>query len=178
MSDFLTERRRKSKKVYSGVLLHVFEDTVELPDGNHSRREYIKHPGASLIVPVFEDGSVLMERQFRYPVDQVIDELPAGKLDADESPIDAAKRELAEETGYSANEWIELGTLMPCVGYSDERIHVFLARSLALVGQSLDDEEFIETFTVPFNELYESALDGRIQDAKTLIAIFWAKKFL
>jgi len=129
-------------------------------------------------VPVFEDGSVLMERQFRYPVNQVIDELPAGKLDADESPIDAAKRELAEETGYSANDWIELGTLMPCVGYSDERIHVFLARNLTLVGQSLDDEEFIETFTVPFNELYESALDGRIQDAKTLIAIFWAKKFL
>mgnify|MGYP000518910493 CR=1 FL=1 len=178
MSDALTERRRKSTKVYSGVLLHVFEDTVELPDGNCSRREYIKHPGASLIVPVFEDGSVLMERQFRYPVDQVIDELPAGKLDADESPIDAAKRELAEETGYSANDWIALGTLMPCVGYSDERIHVFLAQGLTLVGQSLDDEEFIETFTVPFNELYESALDGRIQDAKTLIAIFWAKKFL
>lgn len=178
MSDALTERHRKSKKVYSGVLLHVFEDTVELPDGNCSRREYIKHPGASLIVPVFEDGSVLMERQFRYPVDQVIDELPAGKLDADESPIDAAKRELAEETGYSANDWIALGTLMPCVGYSDERIHVFLAQGLTLVGQSLDDEEFIETFTVPFNELYESALDGRIQDAKTLIAIFWAKKFL
>ena len=178
MSDDLTEKKINSKLVYEGRLLRVFKDEVELPDGERASREYIKHPGASVIVPIFSDDAVLIEYQFRYAIDSEVIELPAGKLDYGEEPIDTARRELLEETGYSASHWEELGTLLPCIGYSNERIHAFLARDLRFSGQKLDDGEFIKTDRVPLKTLVDWAHEGRISDAKSIIALLWAKNIL
>ena len=173
MSDDFTEIKRSSKLVYSGKLLTVHEDEVCLPDGKLSRREYIAHPGAALIAPLFEDDSILLERQYRYPVGEHCYELPAGKLEPNEPTIDTAKRELLEETGYVAAEWSEVCTLLPCIGYSNERIVFFLARGLTYRGASLDDGEFLETLRLPVDEALEWVRDGRIRDAKTMLGLLW-----
>jgi len=130
MAQDFTEKQLNSRLVYSGKMLEVREDEVKLPGGAESTREYVVHPGASVIVPLFEDGTVLVERQYRYPVGEHMLELPAGKIDKKEDPESAARRELLEETGYEAARWDFIGTLMPCIGYSDELIYVYLARSL------------------------------------------------
>jgi ADP-ribose pyrophosphatase len=176
-SDF-TERKITSRAVYRGRLLKVNEDEVSLPDGSSALREYVVHPGAAIILPLFDDGSVLLERQFRYPLGQHFYELPAGKLEPDEAPIDTAKRELLEETGYAAAEWRELGRLHPCVGYSDERIDFFLARKLEFRGAHLDQGEFLETLRVPLAESVDWIRRGRISDTKTILGLFWAEKLL
>jgi ADP-ribose pyrophosphatase len=176
-SDF-TERKIASRAVYRGRLLKVNEDEVSLPDGSSALREYVVHPGAAIILPLFDDGSVLMERQFRYPLGQHFYELPAGKLEPDEAPIETAKRELLEETGYAAAEWRELGRLHPCVGYSDEKIDFFLARKLEFRGAHLDEGEFLETLRVPLAESVDWIRRGRITDTKTILGLFWAEKLL
>jgi ADP-ribose pyrophosphatase len=176
-SDF-TERKITSRAVYRGRLLKVNEDEVSLPDGSTALREYVMHPGAAIILPLFDDGSVLLERQFRYPLDQHFYELPAGKLEPDEAPIETAKRELLEETGYAAAEWRELGRLHPCVGYSDEKIDFFLARKLEFRGAHLDEGEFLETLRVPLAESVDWIRRGRITDTKTILGLFWAEKLL
>jgi ADP-ribose pyrophosphatase len=176
-SDF-TEKKITSRAVYRGRLLKVNEDEVSLPDGSSALREYVVHPGAAIILPLFDDGSVLLERQFRYPLGQHFYELPAGKLEPDEAPIDTAKRELLEETGYAAAEWRELGRLHPCVGYSDERIDFFLARKLEFRGAHLDQGEFLETLRVPLAEGVDWIRHGRISDTKTILGLFWAEKLL
>ena len=130
MSSDFTEKKVSSRVAYRGSLLRVNEDEVTLPDGSTALREYVVHPGAAIILPMFDDGSVLLERQYRYPVGQHFYELPAGRLEPDEAPLETAKRELLEETGYVAAEWRELGRLHPCIGYSDERIDFFLAHRL------------------------------------------------
>jgi ADP-ribose pyrophosphatase len=176
-SDFI-ERKITSRAVYRGRLLKVNEDEVSLPDGSTALREYVMHPGAAIILPLFDDGSVLLERQFRYPLDQHFYELPAGKLEPDEAPIETAKRELLEETGYAAAEWRELGRLHPCVGYSDEKIDFFLARKLEFRGAHLDEGEFLETLRVPLAESVDWIRRGRITDTKTILGLFWAEKLL
>jgi len=176
-SDF-TERKITSRAVYRGRLLKVNEDEVSLPDGSSALREYVVHPGAAIILPLFDDGSVLLERQFRYPLGQHFYELPAGKLEPDEAPIETAKRELLEETGYAAAEWRELGRLHPCVGYSDEKIDFFLARKLEFRGAHLDEGEFLETLRVPLAESVDWIRRGRITDTKTILGLFWAEKLL
>jgi ADP-ribose pyrophosphatase len=176
-SDF-TERKIASRAVYRGRLLKVNEDEVSLPDGSSALREYVVHPGAAIILPLFDDGSVLMERQFRYPLGQHFYELPAGKLEPDEAPIETAKRELLEETGYAAAEWRELGRLHPCVGYSDEKIDFFLARKLEFRGAHLDEGEFLETLRVPLAESVDWIRRGRITDTKTILGLFWAEKLV
>jgi ADP-ribose pyrophosphatase len=176
-SDF-TERKITSRAVYRGRLLKVNEDEVGLPDGSSALREYVVHPGAAIILPLFDDGSVLLERQFRYPLGQHFYELPAGKLEPDEAPIETAKRELLEETGYAAAEWRELGRLHPCVGYSDEKIDFFLARKLEFRGAHLDEGEFLETLRVPLAESVDWIRRGRITDTKTILGLFWAEKLL
>jgi len=164
--------------VYDGGLLKVHRDIVSLPDGTQGSREFIRHPGAVAVVALFDDGSVLLERQFRYPHDRDFIEIPAGKLEPGEPHLDTAKRELLEETGYTAVEWRRLCVLHTAIGYTDEGIELFLARHLTLQARKLDAGEFLEVFQLPFGEAVEMVRDGRITDAKTVAALLWVKSFL
>jgi ADP-ribose pyrophosphatase len=172
----LTEHTVEQNTVYQGKLLHVREDTVRLPDGAMSRREYIVHPGAAMVVAMPDEGSVIMERQYRYPVRAHMYELPAGKIDPGEDPLDTAKRELLEETGYRAAQWRHLVTTYPVVGYSDERIEIYLATELEFVGARLDDGEFLEVFTLTIDEAVEWIRQGRIGDSKTMTGLLLAQR--
>lgn len=173
--DELEEKQLSSEKIFDGVILHVYKDEVELPNGNRAGREYIAHMGAVGIVPLTEDGKVIMERQFRYPLHDVITEIPAGKLDGPkEDRLDAAKRELLEETGITADEWIDLGDYHPSAAYCSERLTLYLARGLHMGVQKLDTDEFLNIMQVPFEEIIDDCLTGKITDGKTISAILKA----
>jgi ADP-ribose pyrophosphatase len=178
MSDDFTETKKTSKLVYSGKLLKVHEDEVVLPDGKTARREYVAHPGAAVILALFEDNSILLERQYRYPVSQHCYELPAGKLEPDEPSLETAKRELLEETGYVAQEWSVVCTMLPCIGYSDERIECFLARDLSYRSSSLDEGEFLETLRLPLPVALQWVRSGKIRDSKTMLGLLWLDRIL
>jgi ADP-ribose pyrophosphatase len=170
----LIETTLASDQVFSGVLLDVRRDRVNLPNGKESVREYIRHPGAVVILAMLPNGNLLFERQFRYPLRSVFLELPAGKYDRGEGIMDAARRELREETGYEADDWKLLGTMHPCIGYSDERIDIVLAKSLRQVAeQSLDENEFIELVELGPEAASALVLTGDITDGKTIAALFW-----
>jgi ADP-ribose pyrophosphatase len=172
----LAEHYLSGEQVFDGNLLKVYRDHVRLPDGSHGQREYIKHPGAVAIVPLFDDGSILLERQFRYPHHKVFIEVPAGKLEPNEPHLETAKRELLEETGYTAREWKHLATIHTAIAYTNEAIDLFVARKLSHTGGAqLDAGEFVETIVVPFDEALAMVKDGRITDAKTVAALLWAK---
>ena len=173
----LEEKLVSGAEVYSGDLLHVQRDVVRLPDGSTGTREYIRHPGAAVVVPILDDGRVLLERQFRWPHRRVFIELPAGKVDKGESALEAAKRELLEETGYTATGWKRLGVIHTSVAYTDEGIEIFVARGLAKGGRKLDKGEFLEIFDVPLEEALAMVADGRITDAKTVAALLWVRQF-
>ena len=170
--DALEELELDSEPVFEGALLKVRRDRVRLPDGAESMREYVRHPGAVVVLAVLPDGRLLFERQYRYPLRRAFLELPAGKIDAGEDLLGCACRELREETGYEADEWQYLGVMHPCIGYSDERIEIFLARGLSHVGDALDDGEFLEVLTLSVEEALEAAQDGRITDGKSIVALF------
>jgi ADP-ribose pyrophosphatase len=178
MDAHLKESRIDSVIVYDGAFLKVRRDNVRLPDGKSTIREYIKHPGAVVILPVFDDGSVLIERQFRYPLDQVFIEFPAGKIDPNEDPLVCAKRELKEETGYSASDWQYVCTIHNAIAYSDEHLDIYIARGLTEGERELDDEEFLETMKLPFSEVMDLLRNGKITDVKTVIGAFWLDKIL
>lgn len=168
----LAERQLSSKEIFDGRILHVFEDTVSLPNGKSASREYLRHIGAVCIVPVLENGDVLVERQYRYPVAQVLTEIPAGKLDRrDEDHLLAAQRELREETGAVAERWQSLGVFYPACAYSDEAIEMFLAQDITFTAREPDEDEFLNVVRVPLEELYTDVMAGRIPDAKTQIAV-------
>jgi ADP-ribose pyrophosphatase len=169
----LTEHFVAGSRVFDGSLLKVHRDTVRLPDGSEGSREYIRHPGAVAIVPLFEDGNVLLERQFRYPNRREFIEIPAGKIDAGEPHLATAKRELLEETGYTASVWTRLGVMHTAIGYTDEAIELFLAKGLEHRGAQLDPGEFLEVLRVPFDEAIAMVRDGRITDAKTVVGLLW-----
>lgn len=175
MDSNLQEIQVSSETIYDGNVLHVREDMVELPNKNLASRELIRHIGAVCVIPVTDDGRVIVERQFRYPVNRVILEIPAGKLDsADEDRLEAAKRELREETGMTAEKWTDIGEYLPAPAYSDERITMYLATGLHSGEQDLDDDEFLEVFRVPLKELVDDVMAGKISDGKTQIAVLKA----
>lgn len=163
---------------YDGDFLKVQRDSVRLPDGKTTSREYIKHPGAVVVLPLFDDGTVLLERQFRYPLDRVFIEFPAGKIDPNEDPLDCAKRELREETGYSAKDWQFVCTIHNAIAYSDEHLDIYLARGLEAGESKLDEGEFLETFHASVADMLAWIREGKITDVKTVIGAFWLEKIL
>ena len=175
----LGEKQTASEDIFDGIILHVVRDTVELPNGHSSVREVIRHIGAVCVIPVTENNEIIVERQYRYPLDRVILEIPAGKLDfPDENRLSAIQRELREETGYSADEWMEIGDFHPAPAYSDEYITMYLARGLHKGEQDLDADEFLNVCTVPLKDLVDDVMNGEISDAKTQVAILKAARIL
>ncbi|MGZ3182866.1 MAG: NUDIX domain-containing protein [Telluria sp.] len=172
----LTEKRISGETAYDGKFLKVERDLIELPDGKQTHREYIRHPGAVVVLPLLDDGRVLLERQYRYPNAQVFIEFPAGKIDAGEDHLACAQRELQEETGYTAREWQFVCTIHNAIAYSDEHLELFLARGLQAGEAKLDDGEFLECFTTTVPELLEMVRRGEVTDVKTIIGAFWLEK--
>ena len=174
----MSETQVSSETVFHGKLLHVKADRVRLSNGHEATREYILHPGAAMIIAMTDDQTIALIRQFRYPLARHFIELPAGKIDPGEDPFDTAKRELREECGYVATEWRHLTTLHPGIGYSNERIELYLARGITQLERQLDDDEFLETVLVPVTEAMEWIRDGRITEAKAVTGLLWAEKIL
>lgn len=181
MKDFenLAEVQTGSQEIFDGVILHVFKDTVQLPNGKEATREVIRHVGAVGVIPITDDGKVIIERQFRYPLNRVVTEIPAGKLDSTaEDRLSAAKRELEEETGYTAKEWVSMGDYYPTPAYCDERITLYLAQGLELGQRHLDEDEFLNFEFVPLADLVDDVMAGRITDGKTQVAVLKAARML
>ena len=178
----LIEQRLSSQELFKGRLLHAFRDTVRLPDGSDANREYVVHPGAVMIVPLLEDAAgelrVVLERQFRYPIGQVMIEFPAGKRDPAEDLQLCAQRELQEETGYCAAQWARAGVLHPVVSYSTEFIEIWFARGLCAGQRQLDPGEFLDVLSATPAELLQWCCDGTVTDAKTLTAALWLQNVM
>ena len=174
----LIETQISSETIASGGMLTVKRDQVKLPNGNTSQREYVLHPGAVAIVPLLANGNVILEKQFRYPLHQVFIELPAGKIDPGEEVLVTGQRELLEETGYSASEWVKLGQVHPCIGYSNEVIHMYLARGLVQGAYQRDEDEALVVFEASFADCLGMIDHGEITDGKTIAALYLAEKYL
>lgn len=165
-------------ELLKGHFLHVVRDTVQLPDGAHAPREFVLHPGAVMVIGLLDDGQVVMERQYRHPLRSVVIEFPAGKRDPSESSLACARRELQEETGYSAREWAFAGRLAPTIAYSDEIIDIWFARGLSLGERHLDDGEFLDVFSAYPDELRAWCRSGDVIDSKTLVGMLWLDQVL
>ena len=174
----LKETCLETELKYDGNFIKVRKDRVRLPDGQASTREYVVHPGAVAVLALLDNGNLVMERQFRYPLQREFVELPAGKIEPGEDILDCARRELLEETGYAAREWLHLSTAWPCIGYADERIEYFLARGLTHQGSRPDEGEFLEVFELPLAEGVTWVRQGRMDDSKTIVGLFWLEKHL
>lgn len=174
----LVETRVDSVEILKGRFLHAMRDTVRLPDNTQATREYVIHPGAVMIVAQLDDGRLVLERQYRYPVQAVMLEFPAGKLDPGEASLACARRELLEETGYTAREWARAGVLHPVISYSTEFIDIWFARGLTLGQRKLDAGEFLDVFTATPDELLAWCANGKVTDAKTLTGALWLQNVL
>jgi ADP-ribose pyrophosphatase len=174
----LTEHTTAREELLKGHFLHIVRDTVRLPDGGSATREYVLHPGAVAVVPLLDDGRILLERQYRHATAQVHIEIPAGKLDAGEGVLVCGQRELLEETGCVAREWAYAFTMYPTVAYSDEAIHIWFARGLEHRGARLDEGEFLDVFTATPEEFLGWCREGRIRDSKTLASAVWIQNVL
>ncbi len=177
-TDALAEATLHTRLAYAGDLLRVYRDIVRCPDGHVTYREFIHHPGAVVVIPMLDDDHVLLERQFRYPLGRTFIEFPAGKIDPGEALLDCAQRELLEETGYRARNWAHAGAFHNAIGYSDEKIDIFLARSLELDTARRDPGEVLELFSVRWRDLDQWVRDGRITDGKTIIGLCWLERML
>lgn len=178
MIERVKETRIATERVFDGNFLHIDRDTVITASGLSRSREYIKHPGASVIIALFDDETVLMEFQWRQPCGRAFWELPAGNLDPEEEPLVCARRELEEETGYQADEWYYLGQIHNAIGYSNEHLEIYLAKGLKSGQRHLDEGECLEVFRLPLKEIQRMTLTGEITDVKTLVGIYWLEKFL
>ncbi len=174
----LTEETITREELLRGRFLHVVRDTVRLPDGATSHREFVLHPGAVVVVALLDDGQVVVERQYRHPVGQVFIEFPAGKIDPGEDRLACARRELLEETGYTAREWAHAGVMHPCIGYSDEFIDIWFARGLTRGERQLDAEEFLEVITATPQQLMDWVREGALTDGKTMSCMLWLDNVL
>jgi ADP-ribose pyrophosphatase len=174
----LTEEQLSSHTAFEGSFLTLKRDTVRLPDGSQAEREYFEHPGAVAVLALNEDGHLIMERQYRYPVRRAFVEIPAGKIDENERPAQTARRELLEETGYRAERWMFLGTAFPCIGYSNERIHYYYAEQLSLTERQLDVGEFLDVIHLPLGDVLQKTLTGEICDSKTIVGLHWLQAYL
>lgn len=171
------EKRINSKETFRGHLLHVFRDVVTLPNGRTAEREWVKHPGAAAVIPITDEGEVILVRQYRYPVRRFTLEIPAGKMDViGEEPLVCACRELAEETGCTAREMKYITSVATAVGFTNEKIYIYLARGLAMGPQNLDEDEFINIEKYPLEEAVNMVLTGKIIDAKSCVAILLADR--
>jgi len=174
----LKETQKSSEKIFSGKLIDLYFDHVELPNGKSSTREWINHPGAVCIIPILPDGNLCLIRQYRYgPRDEFI-EIPAGKLDAGEDPLVCAKRELKEEIGYIAGKFTFLTNIYPAIGFSNEKMWMYLAEDLQLSNQSLDQDEFLELLPLSLEKAIDLINQGKITDVKTIIGVLWLDRFL
>ena len=176
--EHLKETLISSEQLFQGAFLNLKRDVVSLPDGKRAAREYLTHPGAVAIFPVLDDGRILLERQYRYPVGQAILEIPAGKLEEGEDPLLCAQRELTEETGYTATSWSFLGRIHPVISYSTEFIDIYLAKGLTPGDRSLDEGEFLDVFAATLEELSAWVRNGSITDVKTIISNYWYQEDL
>ena len=176
--EHLIEHRIDSQELFKGHFLHAFRDTVRLPSGLTATREYVTHPGAVMIIPLLDDGRLLMESQYRYPMQQVMLEFPAGKLDAGEKPQHCAQRELREETGYSATHWAHAGVMHPVISYSTEFIDIWFARGLQPGPRQLDEGEHLDILSMGITEFFAACQQGLITDAKTLTGALWLQNHL
>ena len=173
----LREERISGEDIYGGIFLNMKRDRVSLPDGQEAVREYLTHPGAVAILAILDDGRILLERQYRYPIAKVCMEIPAGKLDPNEDPLVCAQRELEEETGYSASKWSYIRRIHPVISYSTEFIDIYLAEGLQPGKSRLDEEEFLDVFAAPLDEILAWVEQGVITDVKTTIAIYWLDRY-
>jgi ADP-ribose pyrophosphatase len=171
----LRERTESREELLKGHFLHVVRETVRLPDGGRATREFVLHPGAVAVVPLLDDGRLVLERQYRHATGKVMIEIPAGKLDPGEDALVCGQRELLEETGYVAREWAYAFTMYPTVAYSDEAIHIWFARGLEHRGAQLDEGEFLDVITASPQEFLQWCRDGRVQDSKTLASAIWVQ---
>jgi len=171
--DALAEVQLDTAVAYRGVFFDVVRDSVRCPDGHLGVREFIRHPGAVMIVALLDDDTVVLERQYRYPLGRSFIEMPAGKLEAGEDPLDCARRELAEETGYQARHWERLGAFHNAIGYSNERIEIYLARDLHLAASAREPGEVLQVFTAPWRQLLDWIDEGSVTDVKTIIGAYW-----
>jgi ADP-ribose pyrophosphatase len=176
--DALTEHTLDSRLQFEGAFLRLYVDTVRSADGHVGTREYLRHPGAVMIIPLLPDGQVVLERQFRYPLRRTAVEFPAGKIDAGESPLACAQRELLEETGYRAKRWSYLGGLHNAIAYSDEKIEMYLAEELTHERATLDAGETLEVFTASWLQLLQWVREGTVTDVKTMVGVMWLEKVL
>lgn len=171
--NHLIETKISSEIVYQGNFLHILRDTIALPNGNQATREYVVHPGAVVIIPLLDNGQVVLERQFRYPIGEVMFEFPAGKLEAGENPQYCGQRELLEETGYSATHWAYAGKTHIAIAYSTEVLHIYFAKGLTLGERNLDDGESLDVVTATPDELLDMCGQGLVTDAKTMACTLW-----
>ncbi len=169
----LVESFVQGESVYRGHFLHVRKDVVKLPDGQLAKREYVRHPGAVMVVPLLDEHTAVIERQFRYPIGRVMLEFPAGKLDPDEGPLACARRELEEETGFRARQWARAGVTHNAMAYSDEGIEIWFARGLYMGQQHLDSGEFLAVHRATLSEMESWVVRGELTDAKTLAGLLW-----